>query len=236
MEKIFRIFSREYGNLNQAAILLGSFALLSRLLGLYRDRSLAQFIGPSPELDAYYAAFRVPDLIFISIASLASVTVLIPFILDRMSEGKVTKEAKKFLNDTFTVFLSGMVLVSAVFFIIMPKLAPLVAPGFPEALQGEVVSLSRIMLLSPILLGLSNLFGSVTQLFRRFFIYSLSPVFYNIGIIAGVIFIYPFFGIQGVATGVVLGSLAHFLIQIVFSASAGFTPAFSFKIDFHQFQ
>src|SRR5688572_25942542 len=102
MEKILKIFNREYGNINQAALLLGSFAFLSQILGLFRDRSIAHFIGPSPLLDTYYAAFRIPDLIFVSIASLVSITVLIPFILTRMSGGDaITGEAKKFLNDTF---------------------------------------------------------------------------------------------------------------------------------------
>ena len=112
MEKILRIFSREYGNVNQAALLLGSFAFLSQVLGLFRDRSFAHFIGPSSTLDAYYAAFRIPDFIFISVASLASITVLIPFLLSKMSGDEVTKEARKFLDDIFTVFLLAMVCVS----------------------------------------------------------------------------------------------------------------------------
>src|SRR6185436_12396782 len=99
MNKILRIFSKEYGNVNQAALLLGFFAFLSQLLALFRDRSIAHFIGPSPALDSYYAAFRVPDLIFICIASLASITVLIPFIVARMNGEKVTPEARKYLSD-----------------------------------------------------------------------------------------------------------------------------------------
>ena len=112
MEKIFRIFSKEYGNVNQAALLLGFFTFLSQILALFRDRFIAHFIGPSPELDAYYAAFRVPDLIFICLASLASITVLVPFILAKMEDGNATLEARKFLNDVFTVFLTMLVFVS----------------------------------------------------------------------------------------------------------------------------
>src|SRR3989344_3880713 len=104
MNKILRIFSKEYGSINQAALLLGFFAFLSQVLALFRDRFIAHFIGPSPALDAYYAAFRVPDLIFICIASLASFTVLIPFIVARMSGENVTPEARKNFNDVFTVF------------------------------------------------------------------------------------------------------------------------------------
>src|SRR3990167_1794291 len=232
MEKIFRIFSKEYGNINQAALLLGFFAFLSQILALFRDRSIAHFIGPSSTLDAYYAAFRVPDLIFIGIASLASITVLIPFIVARMSGEKVTPQARKYLNDVFTIFLSVMILVSLVAFLLMPYLVSFIAPGFTPFFHAKVITLSRIMLLSPILMGLSNLFGTVTQLFRKFFIYSLSPIFYNIGIIVGVIFLYPIFGIYGLAFGVAFGALMHFGIQVLSSHKCGFTPRFSVSINF----
>src|SRR3989344_9655308 len=173
MEKILRIFTKESGSINQAALLLGSFTLLSQILALFRDRLLAHFIGPSPELDAYYAAFRVTDLIFIGIASLASITVLIPFLVAKMNGEKISPEAKKFLNGVFTVFVCMMVLVSFFAYILMPQLVFFIAPGFEPELQLKVIALSRIMLLSPILLGLSNLLGTITQLFRKFFIYSL---------------------------------------------------------------
>ena len=113
MQKILRIFSKEYANINQAALLLGCFTFLSQILALFRDKFIAHYIGPSAGLDAYYAAFRVPDLIFISIASLASVTVLIPFIIEKMPARQsttggngetVTAEARKLMNDIFTIF------------------------------------------------------------------------------------------------------------------------------------
>ena len=195
--KILKIFSKEFGNMNQAALLLGIFTLLSQVLALFRDRSLAHFIGPGAILDTYYAAFRVPDLIFISIASLASITVLIPFIVAKMKGEEVTVEAKKFLNDIFTVFFLALVLVAIIAFFLMPHLISFIAPGFSHAMQLKVIWMSRIMLLSPIFMGLSNLFGTVTQLFRKFFIFSLSPVFYNLGIIFGVIVLYPIFEMSG---------------------------------------
>ena len=232
MEKIFRIFSREYGNVNQAALLLGFFAFLSQVLALFRDRAMAHFIGPSPTLDAYYAAFRIPDLIFICIASLASITVLVPFIVAKMKGDEVTDVARKYLNDIFTVFLFLMLFVSFVAFILMPYLSNLIAPGFDAEFQDKLVGLSRILLLSPILLGLSNLFGTVTQLFRKFFIYALSPIFYNLGIIVGIIFFYPIFDIYGLAIGVVLGALMHLVVQIISSIQSGFTPGISLSINF----
>ena len=231
MERILRIFSRESGSINQAALLLGSFAFFSQILGLFRDRALAHFIGPSPLLDAYYAAFRIPDFIFISIASLASVTVLIPFIVEKSRGENISDEAKKFLNDIFAVFLTAIVGVSVIVFFLMPHLTSLVAPGFSLSMQSTVTNLSRIMILSPILLGLSNLFGIVTQFFRKFFIYALSPIFYNFGLIAGILFFYPIFGIYGLAFGVVFGALMHFMIQVFSSHSCGFTPTLEWKIN-----
>src|SRR3989344_2809631 len=232
MDKILRIFSKEYGNINQAAFLLGLFAFLSQILALFRDRSIAHFIGPSTELDTYYAAFRVPDLIFISIASLASITVIIPFLVARMDGDKVTAKAQKYLNDIFSAFFLLIVLVAVVAFFLMPYLVSFIAPGFAPVFQEKVILLSRIMLLSPICMGLSNLFGTVTQLFRRFFIYSLSPIFYNLGIIVGVIFLYPHFGIYGLGIGVALGALMHCTVQIIASHNLGFTPKFSLNVNF----
>src|SRR4051812_40894615 len=112
MEKILKIFTKESGSISQAALMLGCLTFLSQVLALFRDRSIAHFIGPSASLDAYYAAFRVPDLIFICVASLASITVIIPFLVSKMNGDIVTPEARKFLNDVFTVFLSVMVLIS----------------------------------------------------------------------------------------------------------------------------
>lgn len=234
MEKILKIFTKESGSINQAALLLGCLTLLSQILALFRDRSIAYFVGPSASLDVYYAAFRVPDLIFICIASLASITVLIPFVVAKMDGDKVTDTAQKYLSDVFTVFFFLMLFVALVAFFLMPYLIPFIAPGFTPAYQAKVVLLSRTMLLSPILMGLSNLFGTVTQLFHKFFIYSLSPVFYNLGIIIGVIFLYPVFGIYGLALGVALGAFMHFGIQALAAHSCGFTLKFSFfqKINF----
>lgn len=232
MEKIFRIFNKEYGNVNQAALLLGFFAFLSQVLALFRDRAMAHFIGPSATLDVYYAAFRVPDLIFICIGSLASITVLVPFIMAKMNEEKVTAEARKYLNDVFTAFLILMIVVSFLAFIFMPKLAHVIAPGFSGELTEKLIWLSRILLLSPILLGLSNLFGTVTQLFRKFFIYALSPIFYNVGIIVGIVFLYPVWGIYGLVFGVVIGAFLHFAVQVFSAIQCGFAPRISFDINF----
>lgn len=234
MKKILKIFTREFGNINQAAIILGFFTLLSQILALFRDRAIAHFVGPGLELDVYYASFRIPDLIFISIASLVSITVLIPFLVSKMNQGQVTEEAHRFINQIFTTFLIGIVSISCVIFLFMPFLVKIIVPGFSTLMQEKVIEISRIMLLSPILMGLSNLFGSITQLFRKFFIYSLSPIFYNLSIILGVIFLYPILGIKGMTLGVVFGAFFHFLIQVLASSWCNFVPRLSSAISFKE--
>jgi putative peptidoglycan lipid II flippase len=233
VKKIFSIFNREF-NINQAALLLGFFAIVSQILGLLRDRSLAHFLGPSSSLDIYYASFRIPDFIFISIASLASFTVLIPFMIDKLKSPDSHHDAHKFLSNIFSAFLVVMVLVSIIAYFLMPYLAHFIAPGFSGAMTEKMVVLSRIMLLSPIFLGLSNLFGTVTQIFNKFFIYALSPVLYNAGILFGVIVFYPMWGISGLAAGVALGALLHFSIQLPIIIRQKFLPRFSLNIDFKQ--
>lgn len=234
MERIFRFFGKEYIHLNQAALLLGFFTLFSQVLGLFRDRLIAHYIGPSITLDAYYAAFRVPDFVFISIASLASITVLIPFLLNRMKGEELSDEAEKFLQNIFSAFLYMLICISIIIFFLMPFIVKILVPGFEPEIQEKVVELSRIMLLSPILLGLSNLLGALTQMFKRFFIYSLSPIFYNLGIIIGVVFLYPLFDIYGLAMGVVLGAVMHFAIQFFSVKFAHFTFKIKFKINWQE--
>src|SRR5574343_1844442 len=103
MNKIVKIISREFHGLNEAALLLGGFTLLSQILGLIRDRSLAYMVGAGPVLDVYYAAFRIPDFLYISIASLASITVLMPFLMNKITEGEENgQKAKKFLNNVLS--------------------------------------------------------------------------------------------------------------------------------------
>jgi putative peptidoglycan lipid II flippase len=224
------MLNRKSGGLHEAAYLLGFFAILSQLLGLLRDRILAGSFGAGIILDTYYAAFRIPDLIFVIIASTVSISVLIPFLNARL--GQDLTSAKKFVSDMMSVFLIVIGLFSILIFFFMPKLVGIIFPGFenPEQIK-NVILLSRIMLLSPILLGLSNLFSSVVQLYDKFFVYALSPLLYNIGIIFGALFLYPIFGITGLGIGVVLGAILHFAILIPVVISSGYSVKLSFNID-----
>lgn len=202
--------------MHQAAYVLAIFSFASQILALARDRLLASVFGASHTLDMYYAAFRIPDFLFATVASLFSLYALLP-ILTRMeseSEGKMLL----FLRYTLLVFFLGMSVVSIIAYALMPTLAPLVAPGIAHdpATHGELIALMRVLLLQPILLGASNTIASLTQLRHRFILYSVSPLLYNLGIIFGAMVLYPHFGVVGLGWGVVAGALLHMAVQTPF--------------------
>ncbi len=229
VRRLLNLLNKEIIGLHQAAFLLGFFALSSQILALFRDRLLAHNFGAGIDLDIYYAAFRVPDLIFITVASLVSVSILVPFLIERIKQGK--EETKYFINQIFTFFFLVIILVSVFIFIVAPFILTLIFPGFSDGDFERLVYLTRLMLLSPIFLGVSNLFGSISQIHQRFFLYALSPIMYNFGIIAGIVFLVPFLGILGVAVGVVLGAFLHMLIHVPFILKKGFLPNFSFPLN-----
>lgn len=228
--KIVKLFHKEFHTVNQAALLLAVFTLGAQLLGLVRERLLAGMLGPGLELDTYVAAFKVPDLVFALAASLVSITILIPFLTERLTnEGK--ESARQFLSSILSVFSVAIVSIAILVGIFMPFLAHILVPGFPKEHIPELVTIARIMLLSPILLGISNILGTVTQAMRRFTVYALSPIVYNLGIILGIWLLYPSGGVKGLAWGVVFGALLHASIQLVVVGPAGLLPRFTRVID-----
>jgi putative peptidoglycan lipid II flippase len=233
VKKIFKLFHSEVSGIHQAAAVLGLFTLLSQVLALFRDRILASYFGATHSLDLYYASFRIPDFIFASVASLVSISVLIPFLSERMENKK--DGTRKFLDSIFTIFFSAIVVVSVIAFFLMPYIAKIAFPGITdtESIQ-QVILLARILLLQPICLGISNMLGVITQIKKRFFLYAISPILYNISIIFGIIFLYPLFGITGVVYGVVIGGILHFLIQIPFVIRQGLMPRFTINVDFKE--
>ena len=225
VQRIIGFLYKEAKTLNQAALLLGLFAFFSQILAFLRDRLLAHIFGASAELDVYYAAFRIPDFIFVAVASVVSLSVLVPFIIEKEREGR--ESLREFIDTIFSFFAVLMVFVSVLAFFLMPWLSSLLFKGVsPEMLQ-EIILLSRVMLLSPIILGLSNLFGSITQAYNRFTVYALSPLLYNAGIIFGTIFLTKKLGVLGVAIGVIVGAFFHMLIQIPFVLKSGLFPRIS---------
>ena len=161
VKRWFTFIGKEIRGLHEAAYLLAVFALLSLVLALVRDRLLAFTFGAGHTLDIYYAAFRIPDFLFATLGSVVSASVLLPYFIDRFSRSG--EEGKRFSDGVFTVFFGMMTIASVILYIIAPWLVPLVIPGFAhDPSLPELISSMRIMLLSPFLLGLSNLYSSLT--------------------------------------------------------------------------
>ena len=232
MNRILHYLHKEVNGLHQAAYLLGFFAFLSQLLALVRDRLFAYFFGASHLLDIYYAAFRIPDFVFASVASVVSISVLIPFFIEKLDKSK--EEGKLFIDNVFTVFSLFIIAVATVLFVLTPQIVRLVFPTLSAdpASAPNLIAMTRIMLLSPIFLGFSNFLASITQVYKRFFIYAVSPLLYNLGIIFGIVVLYPHFGLWGLALGVALGAICHAGIQLPFIIEHGLFPKFRTNVDF----
>lgn len=219
---VLGVMYKEVRGLHQAAYVLAIFTFGSQILALIRDRLLAHQFGAGTELDLYYAAFRIPDLLYVVFASTLSVYVLIPFVAARV-DAKSSERARALLSHIFAFFLIAYALLALGIGIAAPKIVPLIFPGFVEH-SDTLVLLIRVLLLQPFLLGISSLLGVITQLGHRFILYAISPLLYNAGIIIGLLFFYPIFGIVGLAYGVVLGALLHALIQLPFVIGSELMP------------
>jgi putative peptidoglycan lipid II flippase len=229
MRRFLNIIGKEISGLHEAAYLLGAFAVGSQILALIRDRLLAYKFGAtsSQVVDLYYAAFRIPDFIFVAIASMVSISVLIPFLMEKIDSGEA--EAKEFIDAVFSVFFAIIGSVGVIAWLAAPYLIRVFFPTFIDN-HDTLTAMTRIMLLSPIFLGFSNFLASITQIYKRFFIYAISPIVYNVGIIVGIVFLYPVFGITGLAWGVALGAFLHFFIQIPFVWQKSLFPRLHFPV------
>lgn len=204
-----------------AAILVGFFSVLSRVLGFVRDRLLAGSFGASLELDAYYSAFRIPDTLYqILIVGALSAT-FIPLFTKYLKQ-KGEDSAWNMTSNVLNVSVLSFLVFSLIAFVFRGQVINLVAPGIDEAGRVLAIDLMQYLLLAQIFLSFSMVFGSVLQSTRRFFLYSLAPIFYNFGIIFGIAYLVPQFGIHGVVYGVLMGAFLHALIQYIGVRNLGY--------------
>jgi len=229
VKRIINFLGREIGGLHEAAYLLAIFAFLSQILALVRDRLLASNFGASEIVDVYYASFRIPDLIFVIVTALVSASVLVPIFSKDKIEGN---NIQKTINSLFTVFLFLSLVIIAITFIFIENLLGIFVPDILNGPNSETLVLfTRILLLSPLLLGISQLFGGIVQAYKRFFIYAISPILYNLGIILGLVYLYPIFGNVGLVLGVVLGLVLHVCIQLPMILKNKLFPQITGDID-----
>ncbi len=224
-----RFLNQKSSRISSAAITVAVFGLISRIFGLWRDRLLAGQFGAGQTLDIYYAAFRIPDLVYNILIIGAVSSAFIPVFHEYLTKDK--DEAWKFSGNALNVLLIALIALSGVLIILAPVLVYLIAPGFDETARALTVNISRILFLSPLLLGISALAAALLQAFSRFLITSLAPIFYNLGIIFGIIFLVPQYGIWGLAYGVVIGAFLHFLVQVpaLFTVGFKFYKGLNFK-------
>lgn len=211
--------NREIRGLHEAAYLLALFTFLAQVLALIRDRVFAHLFGAGAVLDAYFAAFRIPDLAFAFLTLFVSSFALIP-LLERKG-GAHTEDSRRLLGSVLFVFGVASIALSILLLPLMPWIVSTLFAGFSASAQSDTVLLSSIMLLQPIILGISSVVASVIQATRRFVLYALAPVFYNVGIMGGALVLYPLFGLPGLAWGVVLGALLHLAVQAIPLALSG---------------
>lgn len=224
-----RFLNWQSGSMSGASVVLGFFYLASALLGILRDRLLVWKVGVGGGSDVYYAAFRIPDFVAMTLVMGSISAALIPLFAKHLKQ-KSAEEAWHFASRLLNVLLFILIPVSLLMILLAPQIISLIAPGFSQEKQRMAVLLTRIMMLNPLVLGVSNMASGVLQVSRRFLATALAPVMYNLGIVLGILFLFPSLGLKGLAIGVVLGGLLHLLIQIPALRASGFS--YQKKLDF----
>lgn len=230
-----------------AATILAGSTLLSSLLGFFRDRLLNSAYMPSENgalagypvgLDAYTAAFMVPDFMFAVLVSGALSVTFIPVFNERWVKGN--KQSAWQISSSMINFMALVTMIASVLIIIFadPLMKYLIAPGLSESGHALAVSMMRVIAVNPFIFAIASVIASIQQAVGRFMFCALAPMIYNVGIIIGTVwftnginlFGWQIFdgGIMGVALGVVLGSFLQLIVSAVGLAGLGFD--YNFKI------
>ncbi len=225
MVKLFKhtldLLSRRQTSIFSAASIIMATVAISRILGLFRDRLLAGSFTPS-ELGVYYAAFRIPNMIFELLVMGALASAFIP-VFTSFLDTKGEKEAFNLASSVINIGLLLFAIFSIPILFFTKEISVLLAPGFTSQEIDLMASFTRIMILAqvfPLIIG--NFFTGILESYRNFIIPSLAPVVYNIGIILGIIFFTPFWGLYAPVFGVVIGAILFTLIQAPLVFNLGF--------------
>lgn len=196
----------------KATLTIAVFSLVAKLLGLVRDAVFSHQFGAGPMMDAYFAAFRVPDFIY-NLLILGTFSVaFIPVFSEYRQKGQ--EESNRLASSIINVTLLMMLVLTIIAFIFVTPLTRAIAPGF----SGESFELTKlftqIFLFSPLFLTLSSILSSILNTYKRFTLVAIAPVVYNLSIIAGAFWLYPSMGPKGLALGVLVGAFLHFAVQV----------------------
>lgn len=199
-------------SLGRNALILAATSAGSYVFGLLRDRLLANTFGASRDVDIFNSAFLLPDLIM-NLFAAAITTAFIPVFAKARNQNKTA-------NDILTVIIICVLLMDGVAYLFMPWLAGFIAPGFSADELTQLTHSSRVLLLSPLLFGISILLGAVLQGKHHFLAYAVSPMLYNLGICFGILFLTP---IQGV----IIGAALHLGIRLIATIRLKYIPRLS---------
>ncbi len=204
----------------RAGIVVTIAFAISRVLGYARYVVIGSTFEAGRDLDAFFAAFRIPDFLFQLVAAGALSSALIPIVSGLLAHGEDAR-AWRVISSVATLMLAILGALSIVVFVFAPALVPAIAPGFTGAQLNTTIELTRLMLLSPIFLAAGAVLTSALNARGRFGAAAVAPIAYNLGIIAGAVLLVPLLGVRGVAVGVVLGAIAHVLVQLPALRRAG---------------
>lgn len=227
VKSILSLINARQNNILSGASILMLAVFASKFLGLIRDRLLVHTFNTS-EAAIFFAAFRLPDLLFQLLIFGAISVAFIPIYTDYLNN-KDEKRAHEFGSNILNLSLLVFGLITAVAFIFVSQLNSLLVPGFNGTQKALTDELTRIVLVGQVILVVGSFFIAFAQSYQRFFISALAPIFYNLGIIFGIAVLTKPFGITGTALGVILGAFLHVLIQIPLIKSLGFKYQFSFN-------
>lgn len=188
--------------------------LASRILGWARLAVFgAQFGGASPDLDAFLAAFRIPDTLFQLVAAGAIASALVPVVTELLGQGE-EERAWRVVSTIANLALAVLLPLGALLVLLAPLLMPLITPTYSSLREAQVVELTRVMMASPVFLTLGAIAGALLNTLGVFGVPTLAPIAYNVVIIAAALLLAPTMGVTGLAGGVVLGAAAHLGVQL----------------------
>lgn len=229
VKNLLSLLSARQSSILSGALVIMATVMASKFLGLVRDRLLAHTFSPD-QTAVFLAAFRIPDLIFQLLIFGAVSVAFIPIFTDHLHK-KGEEESFKFASDVFNLVLGGFIVISILVFLVADPLTSLVVPGFSTEQKQLTAALTRVILGGQILLVVGSFFAGVCQSYQRFVIPALAAVFYNAGIILGIIFLADHLGLFGPAIGVIIGAFLHAIIQVPLVSSLGFKHHFSLNLN-----
>lgn len=217
------LYSRQTSILSGAVIIMAT-VILSKILGLARDRLLTHIFTPD-DISIFFAAFGIPDIIFQLLVFGALSVAFIP-VFTEYAEEKGKEAAFRLAGSILNLALVVLSIAIIIILIFIDPLTAFVVPGFSVEQRLQTITLTRVILLGQLFLVIGSLFSGMLQSFQRFIIPALAGVFYNVGIILGIVLLSSSLGMMAAAIGVVIGAVLHFMIQLPVIVSTGFRPKF----------